>query len=372
EALSMDIRAWKHLDPLIMVTLAALTALGVVMIYSASLSGTPPDEKFFDHPYVRQVLYAIFGFIGLMLVAALDYRMLGRIVPGLYLFMIGSLIAVLFIGPRIFGARRWIEFPLFQFQPAEVAKFILIIAYSKYMADNPDKVRSFSFFLRSILLFAPAMVLIFLEPDLGTVIVVAMIWLGLSVVGGVRLRYLGALILGVLLLIPLIYNTLLHGYMRERVETFIHPEKDPFGESYNILQAEISVGSGGMWGKGYLQGSQTQLNYLRVQSTDFIFSVMGEELGFVGAMMLFTLFLVLMFRALHIAESTRDAFGRYMVAGIVVMLVLQIFINIGVNTRLLPATGIPLPFISQGGTALLLNLMAFGLIQGVAARRNRV
>jgi rod shape determining protein RodA len=222
-----------------------------------------------------------------------------------------------------------------------------------------------------MLLLIPPVALIFLQPDVGTLIVVAMIWVGLSIIAGVRLRYLFGLAALILVSLPKVYDIALHSYMRDRIETFLNPDLDPLGRGYNVIQAEISIGSGGLLGKGILGGTQTQLNYLRVQNTDFIFSVLGEEFGYVGAMVLFSLFVILLFRSLNAAASARDNFGRLIVTGVVITILVQAFINIAVNVRLLPATGIPLPFVSFGGTALLTLMLSLGVVESVQARRSR-
>jgi rod shape determining protein RodA len=192
------------------------------------------------------------------------------------------------------------------------------------------------------------------------------------IMAGVRWFYIGMLGLGAGIAAPLIYFILLRDYMRERFTSFLDPAGDPLGTGYNILQSEIGVGSGGFWGKGFTQGTQSQLHFLRVQSTDFIFSVVGEELGFVGAVILLALFGLLLFRGLRVIALSRDVFGRLLATGIVTMILIEVFINIGVNVRLLPVTGIPLPFISYGGSSLLTLFIALGILQSILLRHKRV
>jgi rod shape determining protein RodA len=195
------------------------------------------------------------------------------------------------------------------------------------------------------------------------------IWFGMVYIAGARLRHL-ALLAGVgLVVLPFVAVVALHGYQRERIAIFVDPQRDPLGTGFNINQAAISIGSGGLTGKGLTEGTQTQLDFLRTQTTDYIFSVLGEELGFAGAMLLFFLFLVLLLRGLRIASRASDSYGRLLAAGVVIMILAQVFINIGVNVRLFPVTGIPLPFISQGGSSLVSMFMAVGLLQSVALRR---
>jgi rod shape determining protein RodA len=215
-------------------------------------------------------------------------------------------------------------------------------------------------------------VLIFLEPDLGTAIAYVVIWFGMLAAAGARPIYLGAFALGGLLAAPFGWF-MLRDYMRQRILTFFaivaDPESDIFGEGYNILQARISIGSGGLTGRGFYQGTQNQLEFLRIKHSDFIFSVLAEELGFIGSMVLFSLFILLLFRIVRAAERARDPFGRLVAFGVGCMLFFQAVVNLGANLTVLPVTGIPLPLVSYGGSALLTNFVALGLIQSILVRR---
>ena len=369
-----------------MAALAALIGFGILLIYSTTLTGddqfyyptsnTPGEfakaiEALIAQPAFRQFMYAVIGLVLLFSITAFDYRVLGRIAPFLYIFMLVSLTAVIVLGSSAYGAKRWIQLPFFQFQPSEAAKLLIIVVLAKYFSDREEKVNSFQTFALSLLLIAPPVVLVFLQPDVGTMLVIGVIWIGMSIMAGVAWRYLLTLGAIGLAALPIAYDILLHSYMRDRIVTFLDPYADPTGAGYNIIQAAIAIGSGGMAGKGFGQGTQVQGNFLRVQSTDFIFSVLGEEFGFLGAMFLFSLFTVLLFRSLSMAGASRDNFGRLIITGVVVTILFQTFVNIGVNIQLLPVTGIPLPFVSQGGTALMTFMVAFGLVQSIAARRNR-
>jgi rod shape determining protein RodA len=367
----MDIRVWRNMDVLLVAAVAGLVVLGLTLIYSASLTGIAAEGPFLEHPTVRQGAYAIVGLLALIAAMLFDYRLLGKAAPYLYLLMIASLVAVILFGQSTYGAKRWINLPFIQFQPSEFAKLVLVIVLAKFFADREGTVRSIWTLVQSLVIAVPVMALVFLQPDVGTMLVIGSIWIGMALMSGIRLRYFAGLALTGLISLPLIYEFALHGYMKDRIDSFLDPQKDPLGVSYNVIQAEISIGSGGLFGKGLMHGTQTQLNYLRVQSTDFIFSVLGEELGFVGGLLLLGLFAIILFRAIGVADRTKDSFGRLLVVGICVMILVQTVINIGVNTRLLPATGVPLPFISAGGTALISFMIAIGLIESVATRRGR-
>lgn len=368
----MERRLWRHFDPLLLGAGILLSIYGIAMIYSASLNTTPPGISPLENPPFRQALYVSLG-IGLMALAALaDYRLYGQIAPLLYGVLIALLVWVLLLGQITYGARRWIELGSLPLQPSEIAKLIFIVVLAKYLSDHQEQIKGLRVLLTSLLMTMLPISLIYFQPDLGTIIVFLSIWLSMVVVAGARLLHLGSLALGGLLSSPLVYWLLLHSYMRERVLTFLDPSRDPLGTGYNVLQSEISVGSGGLWGKGWTLGTQSQLHFLRIQKTDFIFSVLGEEMGFLGAILLLGLFLLLLFRGLRAASLARESFGRLVATGIVSMILVQVFINVGVNVRLLPATGIPLPFISYGGSSLITLLVALGVLQSILLRHRKL
>jgi rod shape determining protein RodA len=210
------------------------------------------------------------------------------------------------------------------------------------------------------------------EPDMGTAIIFGAIWVGMVLVAGARPQHV-LIVSGFLLsAIPFAALALISDYQRDRIALFFNPNSDPLGGGFNILQAEISVGSGGVFGKGLTNGSQTQHDFLQTPTTDYIFSVLGEELGLVGALVLLTLFAALLFRTLRVAGLARDQFGRLIATGIAIMILFQVFINIGVNIRLLPVTGIPLPFVSQGGSSLIMLFIALGLLQSILIRHRQI
>jgi rod shape determining protein RodA len=213
--------------------------------------------------------------------------------------------------------------------------------------------------------------LVMIEPDLGTAMVFGATWIGMVLVAGAPLRYVLVLIGLLVSLIPFATLAVMGDYQRERFATWIDPNHDPLGGGFNILQSEIGIGSGGVFGKGLTEGTQTQLDFLQTSTTDYIFSVLGEELGLMGAVILFSLFILLLFRGIRAASISQDPFGRFLATGIVIMILFQTFINIAVNIRLLPVTGIPLPFVSQGGSSLIMLFGALGLLESVIIRHMR-
>jgi len=268
--------------------------------------------------------------------------------------------------------RRWIEVGGTQVQPSEIAKLGIIIVLAKYLSDNQERLKEGRVFLTSLAIAAVPAALVFAEPDLGSAVIFAAIWLGMVIMAGARARHVLALLGGFLASVPFAIAVLLTDYQRERLALFLDPDKEALGSGFNILQAEISIGSGGLLGKGLTHGTQTQLDYLRTQTTDYVFSVLGEELGFVGALLLFGLFVVLLMRGTRAAAVSRDMFGRLLATGIVVFVLFQVFINVGVNLRIIPVTGIPLPFVSQGGSSLLTLFVALGILESIVVRHRQI
>ncbi len=265
-------------------------------------------------------------------------------------------------------AQRWIEFGGVQVQPSEPAKLGLILALARVLA--PSARPGFRRLLVSGALTAAPVALVYFQPDLGTALCMVAIWVGMLVLAGTPKRYLAAVGALALASMPLLWVSM-RGYMRERVLTFLNPEAQALGEGYNLLQAQISIGSGGLWGKGLFEGTQTQLRYLRLSHSDFIFSVLGEELGFAGAMVLFGLFLFLLMRIIRAYDIGESRFASLVCAGVGSLISFQMVANIGGNVGLSPAVGIPLPFISHGGSALVSHFAALGLVQAAVVHRKQ-
>jgi len=359
----MDRKIWRNFDFVLLAATVLLIVFGVAMIYSAT-SDTPDLQ---DLPR-RQAIWALMGLILLALVAAIDYRSLESLQKPLYALIIVSLLLVLLVGQVVHGAQRWISGA--SFQPSELAKVLVIVTLAQFLAQHEKEMGSFRYILFSIIYVAVPMGLIYLQPHLGTMIVLAVVWLIMVLMAGMRLLHLGVLGLTGLLSAPLIWFSL-EDYMQERLLLFLNPARDPAAR-YNIDQALISIGSGGWLGKGYASGSQSQLRFLRVRHTDFIFSVIGEEMGFVGALVLFTLIGIVLWRILRAASLARDSFGRLIACGVAALIFFQSLVNIGMNLSLLPVIGIPLPFISSGGSSLITLLIAEGLVQSVVMRHKKI
>ena len=359
-----------RLDFPLIISALGLVTTGVLLLFSAS-SVRELNGPFIDSPPGHHAFLGLIGLVLMLIMARLDYRLLGAVILPIYLIVILLLVAVPFIGESVNEARRWLNLGLFLIQPSEIAKPILVVMLAKIFADNRTQLSSIRIPIFTVLLAALPATLVFIQPDLGTTVIFGAIWAGIAIMAGIRVRHLALISVLFAVAAPLIVLFAARSYMRDRLLLFLNPELDPLGAGYNILQSEISVGSGGLFGRGLFNGTQSQLNFLRIQKTDFIFSVLGEELGFIGAIFILVLFAILLFRGLHIASHARDDLGRNIAIGIVMMFLCQIFINIGVNIRLLPVTGIPLPFLSYGGSSLLTSLLALGVLQSIYVHRRQ-
>lgn len=356
----------RRFDWILMAAVTLLLTFSVAVIYATTFSdsGGAADS-------VQQALFALVG-IGLVVIFGVsDYRVFRRIAGGLYLAAIGSLLLVKVMGVTALGATRWINLGFFQFQPSEFAKIVMVIVLAKIFADHQKTLDTPRTFLISIAYTAVPMVLVASQPDLGTAMVIGATWLGMSIAAGIPKRFF-AWVVGIgAVALPIAWFLIFRDYQKNRIMTFIDPTQDPLGTGYNVKQAQIAVGSGGLWGSTLGQGTQSQLNFLPVQHTDFIFAVVAEELGFVGALLLIALLVTVAYRALTIARGAKDFFGYQLAMGIMVVILFQTLINAGMNIGIMPVTGIPLPFVSYGGTSILMLLFAVGILQSVASRKDQ-
>ncbi len=360
---------WRNFDPILLVAALALTGYGALLIYSAALP-RDADGVVISEPVVRHIAAASAGAIAMFVAARLNYRVLDVLGWFAYGFGLLLLLAVLVVGVEQFGSRRWFDLGFTLVQASEVAKLLTVIGLAKFLTDYRDRLHEWRFFLGSLGVALLPASLVFLEPDAGSASVFLVLWAVMAAFAGARMRQF--LILGavVLALVPAILIVGVEDYQRDRISSFFNPVDDAQGAGFNVLQAELAVGSGGVTGKGFTEGTQTQLDFLRTQTTDFIFSVLGEELGFAGAMVLFALFLILLLRLLRVILQATDPFGQLLVAGIVTLIAVQTFIAVGVNIRLMPVTGIPLPFISVGNASILMLFAALGIVQSILLHRD--
>ena len=351
-------------DRVLWLAVAALASLGLLMAYSSSLGETP-------HPTVtpEAVRHAVLGSVGVvaMLVAArMDYRLLRRVSVLGYLGAAALLVAVVAIGESEYGARRWLAVGGSTIQPAEAAKLALVVALAAYTASRPPRAAALA--VTGVLLAVLAAPVL-AQPDTGTTVVLVGTWVGVVIAWGTPWRTLAVLfaILGAAL--PLAYALLVPDYQRERLAVFLDPTRDPLGSGFSLRQVEAALASGGITGEGLFRGAESHLASVSARSSDFIFAVVGEEMGVGGGLVVIALFGVVAWRGFEAARHAPDRFGRMLAAGLTTLIVLQAFVNVAVNLRLFPATGLPLPFVSAGGSALLVMFVAVGLLQSVHSQR---
>jgi rod shape determining protein RodA len=359
----MTRRLWRSFDWVLLGAVVLLLVYGIAMISSA----TQGTQDLADY-WRRQALFAGSGLIILLLVAAFDYRFYENLHRPLYVLTIVLLVVVFVVGGITQGVQRWIGARAIQ--PSELAKIVIIIGLAKLLADRDGEMGHLRHVLLSLGYILVPMILIYLQPDLSTALMLGLIWLAMALMAGVRVVHLGVLALAGVLASPIVWLTL-QDYMRQRILLFIDPKANP-DDYYNVQQALISIGSGGWLGKGFGNGTQSQLHFLRVRHTDFIFSVIGEELGLLGAIVLFALFTILLWRILRVAAIAQDPFGRLICVGVAIVIFLQTAVNIGVNLGVLPVTGLPLPFVSYGGSSLWTFLISLGLVESVAMRHKKL
>jgi rod shape determining protein RodA len=359
----MTRRLWRSFDWILLAAVILLIVYGIAMISSA----TRGTQDLADY-WRRQALFAGSGLIILLVVAAFDYRFYENLHRPLYILTIVLLIVVFVVGGITQGVQRWIGARTIQ--PSELAKIVVIIGLAKLLADRDGEMGQLRHVLLSLGYILIPVILIYLQPDLSTALMLGLIWLAMVLMAGVRVLHLGVLALAGVLASPVVWLTL-QDYMRQRILLFIDPQANP-DAYYNVQQALISIGSGGWLGKGFGNGTQSQLHFLRVRHTDFIFSVIGEELGLLGAIVLFALFTILLWRILRVAAIAQDPFGRLICVGVAIIIFLQTAVNIGVNLGVLPVTGLPLPFVSYGGSSLWTFLISLGLVESVAMRHKKL
>jgi rod shape determining protein RodA len=360
-------RRLDQVDPYLLIATLLLIGYGLVMTYavtveSRTLVGDPMQFV------IRGALWAVIGVAVMAGVAMFDYAWLGTFAPLLYLLTLGLLGAVLVLGAESLGAQRQVcRFGLC-FQFSEIAKVLMIVVLAKFFADRSDKIGSPLTILLSLLLLGPAVLLVYRQPDLGTSLVFVAIFFGMAFMAGARLWQLVGMIAVAGASFPLMWG-LLKPYQQARLGAFLDPYADPQGAGWNIIQSLIAVGSGGPTGKGLTAGTQSPLGYLPIAESDFVFAGLAEDLGFVGAVILFALYILLLAAALRVAFRARDPFGALLASGVVAMLLFQILVNVGMAISLMPVTGIPLPFISHGGSSLVSICFSLGVLQSVSMRR---
>lgn len=377
-------RIWRHFDIWLLAAVVFLTIAGVAMIRSA-IGG---NENLLEL-VPRQAIFAGLGLVVVMFSSAIDYRIWAALARPMYVLILAMLGLIMIAGFVGFGSARWFNVGIVLVQPSELAKILMILILADYLARHKERIQDLRTLTGSLILVGIPFLLVFLQPDLSTSIVLIVLWLALVFAAGVNIRQLGILIgvgLAILLVIaPPLLNYFMHDYSQEkdflffrhyqmrRLATFFFPDPEAqFGDTYNVNQALISIGSGGLIGKGYGNGTQVQLRFLKVRHTDFIFSALSEEFGFIGAVVFIALFTFTVYRCFRAARMARDLYGALICYGVAVLLFFQGSFNIGMNLNLFPVSGLPLPFLSYGGSSLMTTLLGIGMVESVILRHKRI
>jgi rod shape determining protein RodA len=349
-----------HIDFPLLAGIFILSVTGLFVLYSATGEDIGSIQK--------QALRLLFGFVIMVMLAQLSPQTLRRWTPGLFVFGIILLLLVITMGVEAKGAQRWLDLYLFRFQPSELMKLVAPMALAWYLADAalpPSPLR----LLTSLALTAIPVILVAMQPDLGTSLLIASACIFVLFLAGLRWRIIGGATLFMVAMAWPTWLYVLRDYQKTRILTFLKPETDPLGAGYHIIQSKIAIGSGGLFGKGWLNGTQSQLDFLPERNTDFIFSVFSEEFGLIGAMMLLSLYLFLIARGLYIAVQAQDTYSRLLAGSISLTFFVYVFVNMGMVSGLLPVVGVPLPLISFGGTSIVTLMAGFGILMSIHTHR---
>jgi rod shape determining protein RodA len=361
--------AWRAFDLQLTTYAALLIAVGLVMAYTNSVEdGAVPLEA--GTTFTRGLMWAAIAAVVFVLATTFDYRWLKTLAWPIYALQLGLLVLTLLIGDGIGGSARWIEIGPLTFQFSEIAKILMIIVLASYLSSR-RRLDSLGSILGACLLVGPPLVLVMLQPDLGTSLVFGAILAGMLWMSGASLRWLAVLGAAVLAMVPIAWTYLLLDYQKERLSSFLDTNPDIQGAGFQLHQAQIAVGSGGLVGKGLTNGTQTQGGFLPVQATDFVFATLAEELGFIGGVVLFLLFVLLLWRVLVAGWRSKDAFGTLFAAGVASMILFQLVVNVGMVLGVMPITGIPLPFVTHGGASLVSMAAGLGILQSINIRQTR-
>ena len=364
--MQIDRRLISHFDWMLLLLVLAFVAVGVATIYSANFdlatghAGTLP---------ARQVTWFGLGLIAMIAALSFDYHYIDRLAYPFYGTMVLLLILVMVIGHSGGGSQRWINLGFFRLQPSEPAKLAVVLVMAKYLqSDEPAR----GYYLRDLwvpfLVIAPLVVLTLIQPDLGTAIILGIVFISMILMGGLRIRSFAFLVGAGLAFLPIGWH-FLKSYQRNRILTFFDPDLDPLGAGYHVIQSQIAIGSGRVFGKGFLHGTQNRLDFLPAQHTDFIFAVFSEEWGFVGCAILLLLYFVMIAYCLRLVQRAKDRFGALLVFGMVAIVFWHVVINVAMVAGVMPVVGVPLPMVSYGGSALASMMFAIGVIMNVSMRR---
>ncbi len=351
-----------HIDPVLLFGLLLLMVAGLAILYSAGNGSAELVQ--------RQLIRLALALVVMFVVAQIPQQQLYLWAPWFFTIGVILLIMVLVAGDVGKGAQRWLNLYVIKFQPSEMMKLVTPMMLAWYLSEKPLPPR-FSSLLISLILVGVPTLLIAKQPDLGTALLVAVAGFFVVFFGGIRWRVLFGVLLSMLALVPLAWH-FMHDYQKQRVLTLLHPENDPLGAGYHIIQSKIAIGSGGLYGKGWLNGTQSQLDFLPERTTDFIFSVFGEEFGLMGEVILISLYVFIIYRGLYIAAHAQDNFGRLLAGSLSLTFFVYLFVNVGMVSGILPVVGVPLPLVSYGGTSMVTLMAGFGMLMSIGTHRRLV
>ena len=362
-------RFLRRLDFELLFASLGIVIYSLVMISSATHVNTSGEERFWF--VQRQGLFAIIDIAFAVLFMNFDYRGLQQYGKKFYIFNLIMLLAVMLVGHSALGAQRWIQIGPISLQPSEFSKLIMIICLASLLEERLGKINTLQDLLPIAIYVGVPFLLVLKQPDLGTSLVFMAIFFGMIIACGIRWKLLAGIILTGIATTPLLWH-FMKDYQKMRIMVFLDPNVDPLGSGYHIIQSKIAIGSGMIFGKGLFEGTQSQLNFLPENHTDFIFSVVGEELGFIGATVLLILYLIVLWRGMQIAKNATDIFGRLLAVGITSMLAFHVLVNVGMTTGIMPVTGIPLPLMSYGVSSLTTNILAIAILMNIHVRKQKL
>ncbi len=351
-----------EIDYGVLLSILLIISIGFINLWSASAASHYPF-------HIKQLQWYFIGTILMFGATLFDYKKLSNFSLYIYIVTIIMLVLVMFIGKTVYGSQRWISLGFFNLQPSEPAKLLMVIVIASYFSEHEKDQYGLSDLVKPTLLILIPFLLIFKQPDLGTALLLLIIYGSIVFFARIKWSALLSIFAAAICLLPLVWK-LMKPYQIKRVKIFINPELEPFGGGWHVIQSKIAVGSGGLYGKGFMKGTQAQLNFLPEVHTDFAFSIWCEEWGFIGAIILIGVYFFFLVRCLNIAQNTRDRFGAFLIFGITAMIFWQVLINVLMVLGLLPVVGIPLPLISYGGSSVLTTLLGIGLILNVRIRRS--
>ena len=365
----LDKKLLRKMDMKLLLSVTAIIIISLIVIGSATHVNTPSEERYWF--VQRQGMFALINAGVAIFLMNFDYKMLQRYGQKMYIFNLVMLLAVMFVGQSALGAQRWIQLGPITLQPSEFSKIIMIVSLAALLQEKVGKLNTLSDLLPVAAYVGVPFLLVMKQPDLGTSLVFMAIFFGMIFACGINLKRLAVIFGPGIACMPLLWHVL-KDYQKMRIMVFLDPNVDPLGSGYHIIQSKIAIGSGMLFGKGLFEGTQSQLNFLPENHTDFIFAVVGEEWGFIGTVVLLLLYLVVLWRGIQIARQAQDSFGTLLAVGITSMLAFHVLVNVGMTAGIMPVTGIPLPFMSYGVSALTTNIWAITILMNIYLRNQKL